>query len=69
VSLNVHNEYNLLKFLIMKNLQNLKGAKTLSKNEQQTINGGFPIGLGESKCPSNPRLCALPSGHCIPCHL
>ncbi len=24
----------------MKNLQNLKGAKTLNKQEQQTINGG-----------------------------
>jgi hypothetical protein len=29
-----------LKFLIMKNLQNLKGAKALSKQEQQNINGG-----------------------------
>jgi succinate dehydrogenase/fumarate reductase-like Fe-S protein len=40
VSLNVHSKYNLLKFLIMKNLQNLKGAYQLSKNEQQSINGG-----------------------------
>lgn len=38
VSLNVHGKYNLLKFLIMKNLKNL--GKALSKAEQKSIQGG-----------------------------
>ncbi|HCT29363.1 MAG TPA: hypothetical protein DIW31_01200 [Bacteroidales bacterium] len=32
--------YQSLIFLTMKNLKNLKGVKTLSKKEQQSINGG-----------------------------
>ncbi len=39
VSLNVHSIIKL-NSLIMKNLQKLKGAKSLSKNEQQSIRGG-----------------------------
>ena len=50
MSINVHGNYNLLKFLIMKNLQNLKGAKALNKKEQQTINGGGPIGISKGPC-------------------
>ena len=33
----------------MKNLQNLKGAKSLNKKEQQSINGGGPTS-GSGNC-------------------
>lgn len=60
-----------LKLLIMlKNILKLEGAQTLNKNEQKIINGGDgPIGLGEAKCPGNPKLCLYPGGLCGPCHL
>lgn len=45
----------------MKNLQNLKGAKALSKNEQQSINGG--AGGCESYYVCQQR-CDLYNGHC-----
>ena len=52
----------------MKNLQNLKGAKALSPNEQKTVIGGqFGIGpTGSVPCESNadcsPGHCVIPVG-------
>ena len=36
-------KFNFLKLNLMKKLANLKGAKSLSKKEQKSINGGFNI--------------------------
>ncbi len=54
---------------MLKNILKLDGAQSLSKDDQKTINGGWPIGLGEGKCPDNPNLCIYPNGFCGPCHL
>ncbi|WP_299620483.1 hypothetical protein [uncultured Tenacibaculum sp.] len=45
-------------------------GKKLNKQQQQDVTGGtvIPIGLGEAKCPTNPRLC-LWRTMCVPCHL
>ncbi len=45
----------------MKNLQKLKGAKTLSKTEQQTINGGgrcWSLSECELNC-NSPMWCSM----------
>ena len=47
-----------LKFISMKNLKNLKGAKMLSKNEQQSIKGGTIICSSADDCPPN-NLCLM----------
>ena len=54
---------------MLNNILKLEGAQALSKEDQKTISGGWPIGLGEGKCPSNPNLCITGSGFCLPCHL
>ncbi|RZN84765.1 MAG: hypothetical protein EVB11_01555 [Winogradskyella sp.] len=40
----------------MKNLQNLKGAKSLNKEQQQAINGGQPVG-SSGACHSGCQYC------------
>ena len=40
----------------MKNLSKLRGAKTLNKNEQKSINGG-------KACTGNDACCGCPAGY------
>ena len=49
----------------MKKLSNLKGAKTLSKQEQKSINGGLRC---DDNCPNYMPYCC--GGYCsrVPCH-
>jgi len=55
---------------MLKSILKLNSVQSLNKNEQKIIHGGDgPIGLGEAKCPSNPKLCLYPGGQCGPCHL
>jgi len=45
---------------MLKNISNLKGAKTLNREEQKEINGGRMLCLGEGGCTSYGRHCAEP---------
>jgi hypothetical protein len=58
VSLNVWAKLNI-KLFIMKKLANLKGAKSLSKQEQKSVNGGFAACV-----PACPRGCICTSVGC-----
>jgi len=49
----------IFKLLIMKDLLNLNGAHQLSKNEQQSINGGTSTG-----CKPTPQQCHFAVGGC-----
>jgi hypothetical protein len=59
----------ILKFLIMKNLANLNGAKALSKKEQKSINGGgqwCAFASNQTPCgPPTARGCCR-DGKCLP---
>ena len=55
---NDHNKFNIIKFLIMKNLKNL--GKALSNAEQKEVNGGRGENTPTLCSPDSPTVCTLP---------
>lgn len=49
---------------MIKTISNLSGVKTLSKNVQKSINGGFACYM-DGSCPGN-SICCYDSGLCRP---